>query len=466
MANFGIYGRSRQLLLAIGQQLAGTSDTTVKIQALHSYGNALRASGDLVGSQDILRQGLELAEALNAVNQLSPLLLSLGNTAADRQNTIDARYYFEQAERTATNTEARLDAQLNRLRLAAERGDRAALTQLAPQIQQQLAQLPPSRPTVYAAVNLASTLDASPSVLPPQTLAQTLARAVQAARELGDATAEAYALEQLGQLYVDQGQTGEGIELLQQSLTLGRTLQAEPIVSQSAWSLGRSLKQAGRNQAAIAAYREAINALQALRSDLVGINQEVQLSFRESVEPVYRQLVGLLLDSDPDQAALAEVRELIEALQLAELDDFFRDACLDAQPRQIDEIDTRAAVLYSILLSDRLAVIVSAAGQPLSYYAVSVPQIQAEQTFRSFLAAIHPASDNTEQLRLAQQVYDWLIRPAATAGALQGRETLVFVLDGILQRLPVAALHDGQQYLIENMPSPSHPDCASCRRRR
>ena len=49
----------------------------------------------------------------------------------------------------------------------------------------------------------------------------------------------------------------------------------------------------------------------------------------------------------------------------------------------------------------------------------------------------------------SQQVYDWLIRPLETRLADQSIDTLVFVSDGKLRNVPLAALHDGQQYLIE-----------------
>jgi CHAT domain-containing protein len=52
-------------------------------------------------------------------------------------------------------------------------------------------------------------------------------------------------------------------------------------------------------------------------------------------------------------------------------------------------------------------------------------------------------------MALAQDLYTWLIRPlegVLTAGQIS---TLVMVPDGALRALPLAALHDGQQYLIE-----------------
>ena len=77
---------------------------------------------------------------------------------------------------------------------------------------------------------------------------------------------------------------------------------------------------------AIAAYDAAVETLSKLRSDLVAVNQDVQFNFKESVEPVYRQLVALLLESLPpghrqnanDTKTLDKARQHIEALQLAE----------------------------------------------------------------------------------------------------------------------------------------------------
>jgi CHAT domain-containing protein len=57
-------------------------------------------------------------------------------------------------------------------------------------------------------------------------------------------------------------------------------------------------------------------------------------------------------------------------------------------------------------------------------------------------------SATREYLPHAQQLYDWLIRPLEPALASTTIDTLVFVPDGPLRTIPMAALHDGQQFLI------------------
>ncbi|MBD1892674.1 CHAT domain-containing protein [Coleofasciculus sp. FACHB-SPT9] len=63
----------------------------------------------------------------------------------------------------------------------------------------------------------------------------------------------------------------------------------------------------------------------------------------------------------------------------------------------------------------------------------------------------------------AEQLYQWLIAPIKDELEAQGIQNLVFIMDAGLRSLPIAALHDGQQFLIEKysiglMPSLSLTD--------
>ena len=49
----------------------------------------------------------------------------------------------------------------------------------------------------------------------------------------------------------------------------------------------------------------------------------------------------------------------------------------------------------------------------------------------------------------AIQLYDWLIRPAEKFIDPAQTKTLVFILDGSLRNIPMAALYDGEKYLIQ-----------------
>ena len=451
LQSLGFYRRSRQQLEAIAQQLSSMPDSELKVNGLRTLGTALQVLGDLSASRAALFESANIAVAIDATNELSATYLSLGRTAGDWGDGGAAMEMFDLAKQAAKNPADALQADLSRLRLYSEWSEADSISRTATDITQQLKALPPSRLSVYGAVNLSASLAKAQNsrALPVEQINQLLATAVASAQALNDKQAEAYALNQWGALYMKTQQWSDALKLTEKSLDIARAIQADDIASQSAWQLGRILKRQNNTTAAIAAYSEAINALQSLRNDLVAIDQDVQFSFRENVEPIYREMVSLLLEGDrPSQQNLAQAREVLEALQLAELDNFFQEACIDVESQQIDQVDSTATVVYPIILPDKLAVITSSASQ-LSYHAAPVSAQTVESTIGGLLSAIHPVSDNRKRLEISEQVYDWLIRPTEADDTLADTQTMVFVLDGLLRNVPMAALYDGDQYLIE-----------------
>ncbi len=454
MQVLGLYRRAQMLLEQVNQQLQSQPDSTVKVTGLRSLGNALQVGGDLRESQRVLAQSLAVAQGLKSTADLSPILLSLGNTARALQEREEALTYYQQAVTQAIVPRVKIDAQLNQLSLFVETQQWETARSLLNLVTPELATLPPSRAAVYARVNFASNalklLEGSGSeTISARQIAQILATAIQDANALQDPRAQSYALGELGYLYKRTHQLPEAQKLTQQALAIASSINATEIAARWQWQLGRILMQKGQTDEAIAAYTQAVESLAILRRDLVAISVDVQYSFQARVEPIYRELIGLLLNSNPTQGQLKQARETIEALQLAELEDFFRQACLDVQPVQIDEIDPSAAAIYPIILPDRLEVILSLPGQPLRHYATQLSATKVEGTLNHLLESLNPFFSNQERLQLSEQVYDWLIRPAETSLAAGNIKTLVFVLDGLLRNLPMAVLHDSQQYLIE-----------------
>ena len=155
------------------------------------------------------------------------------------------------------------------------------------------------------------------------------------------------------------------------------------------------------------------------------------------------------MQGEVTQENLEQARQVMEALQLAELDNFFREACLDAKPVQIDRLDPKAAIFYPIILPDRLEVIVAIPGQPLRNYRSQISQEQLE------LVLDGVASDITELNTLEklqpnlEKLFHWTIKPIVPELQTQDITTLIFVMDGKLRNIPIAALYDGEQYLIE-----------------
>ncbi len=290
----------------------------------------------------------------------------------------------------------------------------------------------------------------------PQQIAQFLANTIQQARILGDKQAEAYGLLSLGNLYENNQQWTEAQNVTQQGLVLAQGSNASDISYRLEWQLGRLLWAQNNINGAIAAYDAAVETLKSLRNDLVAVNQDVQFNFRDSVEPVYRQSVELLLQSPVaklDDKTLDKARQRIEALQLAELDNFFQEACLQGESVLIDQVvdqdNPSTAILYPIILPQQLQVIVKIPHQPLQHYSAKVTQSEVNQVLTELRKnLINPTTTNVIKTQ-SQQVYNWLLQPIEKQLAASGVKTLVFVLDGALRNIPMAVLYDGKQYLIE-----------------
>jgi CHAT domain-containing protein len=461
----GFYPRAQVTLDQVNQALQGEPDSLLKAASLLNLGDILRVNGDLSKSEAVLKQSLAIAQKLQSKDDTTRALLSLGNNAYTQQHTEDALNYYQQAIATATTPKIKIQAQLNQLWVLVETEKWAAAKTLLAQIQPDLDKIPSSRTAVAARVNFVQSLikvksEEKDSHLSLTDAAQILVVAGKQAQELGDKRAEADALGYLGELYLQTQQWHEARRLTEKTLILAQASNASDISYRLLWQLGRIFVAQNKYKEAISAYTEAVQTLQVIRNDIAFGNFELRFSFIKSVEPVYRELVGLLLQptqisvskkgqEEVSQTNLKKARELIESLQLAELDYYFREACLKGLPVPVDKIDPQAAVIYPIILRDRLEVILSLPNQSLRHYITTIPQEQIEYIFGQMQASLSRTSLKQERLQVAQKVYDLLIRPAEADLQASKIKTLAFVLDGVLKNLPMAALYDGQQYLIE-----------------
>jgi CHAT domain-containing protein len=454
----GFYRRALALLTASNQTLQSQPNSLAKVIDLRSLGEALQLTGDLEQSRQVLQASLTLSQTLQLPHEMSATLLSLGNTASAQQDVQLALQFYQQAAAIAPSALIKVQAHINQLSLLTN-SNQPLDKQLLSSIKTTLDNLPASQSEVYALIRftqiLVKLIHQDSSLTSPEIIAQLLTKAIQQSRSLGDQRAESYALGTLGGLYEQTQQWTDAKNLTEQALHLADVIHASDITYRWYWQRGRLLKQQGDIGGAIAAYDAAIDELQSLRNDLVAINREVQFSFRDSVEPVYRQSVELLLQSQSplSEQTLDKARQRIEALQLAELDNFFRESCLNATSVSLDKIvdqnNPTTAILYPIILPDQLQVIVKVPGQPLRHYWSNQSQAEVERVLTQIRQNITEPDTIAEVKSLAQQLYGWLIQPIASELQQHKIQTLVFVLDGALRSVPMAALYDGQHYLIE-----------------
>ncbi len=460
MQILGLYPQAKKILVSVQQSLTNLKDSPLKATGLRSLGDVLRVVGDLDESRLVLKHSLEVASSLGANQEKTEALLSLANTTRVQGDTKATLDFYKQAAAVWVPPSTRVQLLLNQFSFLLETKQFNTAVELAPKIESEISKLPLSRMAVYAQINFAQNLARLKQKLTTNTnswlnIAQLLAKAVEQAQSLEDKRAESYAKGTLGWLYEQTGQLNNAKNLTEKALLIAQSIEASDISYQWEWQLGRLLKTEGDTKLAISYYQQAIKTLQLLRNDLVAINPEIQFSFRENVEPVYRELVELLLQAHENtelpQDNLKQARFVIESLQLAELDNFFRQACLTVKVEidQVAEQDQTAAVIYPIILPDRLEVILKLPGQKnLKHYATNIVKQEVESTLEQLRENITQPHTLRKVQSLSARVYDWLIRPTEADLAENKVKTLVFVLDGALRNVPPASLYDGKQYLV------------------
>jgi CHAT domain-containing protein len=449
----GFYRRSQTILEKLKVSLVSKPDTAIKVVTLRSLGIALEQSGDVDRAGIVLEQSLTIAKKLNLDNEINATQLVLGNLARSKQQVPQAIDYYSLAA-TSPTTLVSIQARLNLLSLRIEAKQMAEAEKLIAPIQQQLATLPPNRIKFNAQINFAQSLS---KINRRSLAARVLAETIQQSKNLDDRQrTQSLALGTLGELYKQQEQWQDAEDATSRALTLVASANADDLAYRWYGQLGYVLAKQNKDKQAIESYSEAIERLKLLRKDLVDVNRDVQFTFKESIEPTYRELVGLLLKPSNQNSTgknLERARNLIEDLQVAELDNFFREACLNNSKVIIDEVVDRenpnAAIIYPIILENELQVIVKIPGQKiLKQHRVAKKRQQVETDLQQLQDWLLEPDRTNDIQRLSQEVYSWLVAPFESE--FKGKiNTLVFVLDGSFRNIPMSVLYDGKQYLIE-----------------
>ncbi|ASC73065.1 Tetratricopeptide repeat domain protein [Halomicronema hongdechloris C2206] len=111
----------------------------------------------------------------------------------------------------------------------------------------------------------------------------------------------------------------------------------------------------------------------------------------------------------------------------------------------------QAVLIYPFVLEDKLWLVWAAAGNVIGSVEVPVSQGELASTVQRFGELLKTGNPGTltELQATSQQLYDWIIRPLETELAANDIDHLIFVNDRVTRYIPMAALYDGEQYLLE-----------------
>ena len=286
---------------------------------------------------------------------------------------------------------------------------------------------------------------------------EALQNGIHSAKAIGDWKQESYGWGFLAEMYEEEGRPREALKLTQLAIRASQQGQAPEALYLWEWKAGRYLKQLGQLDDAILAYQRAIDTLQPVRQELVAGLPNHPTAFRESIGGLFFEMADTLLartDQLPESPArntlLFQTRDTIENFKAAELQDYFKDDCVavnQARIQPIDQVAPQTAIIYPIVFQDRTDILMSLGGT-IKRITVPISEKELTQTIDGFRALLEKRTTH-QYLPHAQALYTLLLKPLEPSLNEFNIHTLVFVPDGALRTIPMAALHDGQQFLIQ-----------------
>ncbi len=276
----------------------------------------------------------------------------------------------------------------------------------------------------------------------------------------GDQRTQSYALGHLAGILEARGEREAARVGTRRALLLAAAAEAPESLYRWQWQLARIERAAGNDAAALHALAQAIDTLLPLRAGA----GDARSDFDEAVSPVFRDYVDMLIaraSRSDDEAArqrdLRLARQTLESLKRAELRDYFRDDCLDEKTVVSPDQVAGALVIYPVILRDRLELLTASEGT-LKSTRVEVEGPTFEKSIRRLRRQLETRTTFGYR-KPARQLYRWLIEPIEAELAAHAESTLVFVPDGALRTVPMAALLDPEtnRYLIERFPTAITP---------
>lgn len=486
--------------LAISRQI---EDTSIERSALGILAEAYRFSG----KYDQSIQTLETALSLPSTEAQTSLKQSLGNSytargqlwqlrakSAEKQDHNRSNTFQKQAiadyQQATKNFRANLNGSedpltklenlLNLIRLSYHSQNFQIISpqQRENDLQQALILLPivpQNVTTVYASIDLASLPAFSLALSTPLNQCPTqwqlsdyqrlsiLDNALTIAKNLNNPRVESFALGAIGHFYECLGRTKEALTLTQKAiLVANQDLNTKDGLYLLEWQKGRIFQAQGQFNLAVNAYQNAYNTLENIRSDLLTTEKDVQLDFRDSIEPIYRQLAQLKLQLADSQSlssiqqkqALKEVLKIIDHLRLAELQNYLGNDCflrIDAPVSQPISAFTQTAIINYLMFQEKTAIIITLPDESIKIHWINQNKANIIENIAQFRQNLLDGflTLGDYDTSLSETLYSQIIRPFETDLQEYDIKNLVFIQDSPFRPIPMAALHDGKQFLIE-----------------
>ena len=222
--------------------------------------------------------------------------------------------------------------------------------------------------------------------------------------------------------------------------------------------------------------QEIFEYMGSLESDQHEYREFPLLELEETFWKKYTQLMDKIGKSDAQNQKISpeklldihnyihsnEVRKIVSELdQNAQSQKLSSQMLVWLQAELQEHGEENTVVLYPLLLEDRLELILVTANSDPVHRTVflnkkelhqAITQLRSGLTNRN-RAKLLSKQDNQQSdpqvIQPALKIYNWLIKPIETHLKLTKAKTIIYAPDGKLRYVPLAALHDGEKWLIE-----------------
>lgn len=250
----------------------------------------------------------------------------------------------------------------------------------------------------------------------------------------------------------------QALALSEQASAMTGQMSVDDLLINIEWRKGKIYQWQGRDHDALTAFGKAVEYIQTIRRDIPIKYESGKSSFLETLGPIYLDYVRQLLKKsetqvgDDKQRSLKLVRQTIQQIKQTELEDYLDGRCMfeGVEYFELEKIDEQAAILYPIILQDRMELLIGI-GQTIKQYTIPVSKDRIEVAARAISKNLRTPPNKREQdyKPVSEELYQWLIAPIEQDLESRVIKTLVIVPDGFLRLVPFAALFDGKQFLVE-----------------
>ncbi len=269
-------------------------------------------------------------------------------------------------------------------------------------------------------------------------------KALSLAKQLDNLPYQSLAQGNLGEHYLQQNNPQAALKAAWSAQLAASKIHDWQSLIQWHYLAARAFEQLENQDSAITQYKLAVATIKKLRQQLSGNPISPHLYF-DVVKPVLNDYLQLLfsLPSPP----LEEVISLQQLDQLGQLDNYFRVICqLDLETPQ-KMIEKTSARIFFIELDQSIHAVVQLSDS-LLHYPLTISHKQLQAQVKQWRVQLMNA-EFEESFELGSILYKTILAPLMPTLEAKQIEHLQFISNGVLRTVPLAALNDGEKYLIE-----------------